>query len=116
VGSYRLRAAMVKAHLDAQALSQQASVDPKTVQRWLGGRIPYARHRWAVSKLVNEDERYLWPEASTTARALEASRSELLELYPHRSAVPTSLWWELFNRAQLQIDVLVYAAVFLHEQ
>jgi hypothetical protein len=60
---------MVKAHLDAQALSQQASVDPKTVQRWLGGRIPYARHRWAVSKLVNEDERYLWPEASTTARA-----------------------------------------------
>jgi hypothetical protein len=91
VGSDRLRAAMVKAHLDAQALSQQASVDPKTVQRWLGGRTPYARHRWAASKLVNEDERYLWPEAATTALAVEASRSELLELYPQRSAVPTGL-------------------------
>jgi hypothetical protein len=91
VGNDRLRAAMVKAQLDTPALSQQAGVDPKTVQRWLGGRIPFARHRWAVSNLVNEDERYLWPEASTTARALEASRSELLELYPHRSAAPTSL-------------------------
>ena len=78
--------------------------------------VPHARHRWAVSKLLGEDETYLWPEATNAARGVEASRSELIELYPHRSALPTSLWWELFNRAHLQIDLLVYAAVFLHEQ
>ena len=33
MGNDRLRAAMVKAHLDAHALSQQTGVDPKTVQR-----------------------------------------------------------------------------------
>jgi hypothetical protein len=116
VGNERLRAAMVKAHVDAETVSQQTGVDLKTVQRWLGGRIPYARHRWAVSRLLDEDETYLWPETTSTTRALEASRSELVNLYPYRSALPTGLWWELFNRAQAQIDVLVYAALFLHEQ
>jgi hypothetical protein len=33
-----------------------------------------------------------------------------------RSAVPANLWWDLFSRARHQIDVLVYAANFLHEQ
>ena len=112
----RLRAAMVKAHVDTQTVSEQTGVDPKTVQRWLGSRVPHARHRWAVSKLLGEDETYLWPETTNAARGVEASRSELIELYPHRSALPTSIWWELFNRAHLQIDLLVYAAVFLHEQ
>jgi hypothetical protein len=39
-----------------------------------------------------------------------------VELYPFRSAVPVTLWWELFSRAEQQIGILVYAANFLHEQ
>jgi hypothetical protein len=116
MGNERLRRSMDKAHANVETISQKTGVDPKTVQRWLGGRVPYARHRWAISKMLGEEESYLWPETMNTARAMEVSRSELIELYPYRSALPSGLWWELFNRAQAQIDVLVYAAVFLHEQ
>jgi hypothetical protein len=69
-----------------------------------------------VSKLLDEEEAYLWPETMSAARATQVSRSELIELYPYRSALPSGLWRELFNGAEAQIDVLVYAAVFLHEQ
>jgi len=116
LGNERLRNAMTKAHVDIETISRETGVDPKTVQRWLGGRVPYARHRWAISKLLGEEEPYLWPETMNAARVAEVSRSELMELYPYRSALPSGLWWELFNKAQTQIDVLVYAAVFLHEQ
>jgi transcriptional regulator with XRE-family HTH domain len=116
VGNERLRAAMAKAHLDARTVSQQTGVDPKTVQRWLNGRLPYARHRWTVSKLLGENETYLWPETMSAARSMEATRSELIELYPYRSALSPGLWWELLTRARTQIDILVYAALFLPEQ
>ena len=97
-------------------MSSKTGVDPKTVQRWLGGRTPHARHRWAVSELLSEQETYLWPETTNSRRSTEASKAELVELYPFRSAVPASVWWDLFSRAQQQIGVLVYAATFLHEQ
>ena len=36
----RLRSAMAKAQADIEAITQATGVDPKTVQRWLSGRIP----------------------------------------------------------------------------
>jgi hypothetical protein len=116
MGNERLRSAMAKAHVSVESISNETGVDPKTVQRWLGGRVPYARHRWAISKLLSEEEAYLWPETMSAARATQVSRSELIELYPYRSALPSGLWREMFDGAEAQIDVLVYAAVFLHEQ
>jgi hypothetical protein len=116
MGNERLRTAMADARVDIANVSSKLAVDPKTVQRWLGGRVPHARHRWAIAELLGEPETYLWPETANPSRATEASRAELLELYPYRSAVPANLWWDLFSRARHQIDVLVYAANFLHEQ
>jgi hypothetical protein len=107
---------MANARLDVATLSTKTGVDPKTVQRWLSGRVPHARHRWAVSELVHQDDTYLWPETTNARKVAEASKAELVELYPFRSAVPPSLWWSVFSRAEQQIDVLVYAANFLHEQ
>jgi len=37
-------------------------VDPKTVRRWLEGRIPYLRYRWALSAMLGLDETDLWPQ------------------------------------------------------
>ena len=91
MGNERLRTAMAKAHVDIEAVTNKTGVDPKTVQRWLDGRVPYARHRWAISALVSEDETYLWPETTNAKRSTEASKAELVELYPFRSAVPASL-------------------------
>jgi hypothetical protein len=44
------------------------------------------------------------------------SESELVGLYAHRADVPADLWLALPHRAERAIDILVYAAVFLHEQ
>jgi len=98
------------------AIATRASVDPKTVQRWLAGRTPHARHRWAIAALVHEDEAYLWPTATSNRRQAEASRAELVTLYPHRADVPASVWRTLFDQVSQDLAILVYAAVFLPEQ
>lgn len=40
MGNERLRTAMAKARVDVEAVSSKTGVDPKTVQRWLGGPRP----------------------------------------------------------------------------
>jgi hypothetical protein len=115
MGNERLRAAMTAATVDVDTVANAASVDPKTVQRWLNGRLPHSRHRWKLVELLGEEEAYLWPEA-TNGRTKEASKAELLTLYPHRADIPRELWRHLFEHAEGSIDVLVYAGTFLHEQ
>ena len=66
-------------------------------------------------ELLGEEEGYFWPEV-TERRATEASKAELLTLYPHRADIPPELWRQLFEHAERSIDILVYAAIFLHEQ
>lgn len=115
MGNERLRAAMTAATVDIDTVATAASVDPKTVQRWLNGRLPHPRHRWNLVELLGEEEAYLWPDAAN-GRAKEASEAELLTLYPHRADIPIELWRSLFGHAERSIDVLVYAGTFLHEQ
>src|SRR5690606_7578602 len=42
--------------------------------------------------------------------------AELIRIYPQRSDVRVEAWRVMFERAQTAIEVMVYAAVFLHEQ
>ena len=112
----RLRTAMAVAHVDMDAIVEATGVDPKTVQRWINGRTPNARHRSRLVRLVGEAETYLWPDVADGERIRAASESELVAVYAHRADVPPDLWSALFRRAQGSIDILVYAAVFLHEQ
>lgn len=56
----------------------------------------------------------LWP-ALRQARAARAVSPELVALYDQRADVPVSRFTDLFAQAREHIDVLVYAAVFLHE-
>jgi len=98
-------------------MAEKLEVDPKTVERWVTqDRIPYPRHRHAIAALVKESERYLWPTALTSEKAAEVSQSELVQLYPRRVNVPDELWRRLLRQAAEQIDVLVYAGLFLIEQ
>jgi len=106
---------MTAAAADIDAVASVALVDPKTVQRWLSGRVPHPRHRWKLVELLGEDEAYLWPDA-VNGRVKEASKAELLTLYPHRADIPMDLWRSLLEQAGTSIDILVYAGTFLHEQ
>lgn len=56
----------------------------------------------------------LWP-GLRQARSARAVSSELVALYDQRADVPVSTFTDLLAEARESIDVLVYAAVFLHE-
>ena len=41
-------------------VAARLQVDPKTVRRWLEGRVPYPRHRWLLAATLGLDEADLW--------------------------------------------------------
>jgi len=62
----RLRDALLTKGLTPADAAVKIGVDPKTVERWITqSRVPYGKHRHALAALVQESERYLWPDALT---------------------------------------------------
>jgi hypothetical protein len=110
-----LRHALANAQLNEHDVAASLAVDPKTVRRWLAGRTPYARHRSNLAALVGQPENDLWP--GVAARQVLAARPapEVLATYPHRWAVPRETWQNLFELAEHEIGILVYAGLFLSE-
>jgi transcriptional regulator with XRE-family HTH domain len=111
----RLRNALLEHGITPGQLAEALGVDPKSVERWIGGRIPYRRHRYAVAAQLGADETYLWPDALTRDQVANASESEIIHVYPHRWAVPSDLWRAFFDNAQREIGILVYSGLFLAE-
>lgn len=111
----RLRAALLERGLTPNALAAELGVDNKTVERWISGRLPYRRHRYALSTRLGVDEAYIWPDALPKEQVTAASESEILAVYHRRSEVPRQVWRNLFDSATHEIGVLVYAGVFLAE-
>jgi transcriptional regulator with XRE-family HTH domain len=109
----RLRAALLQRGVTPNDLAESVGVDPKTIERWIGGRIPYRRHRYRVATRLGVDEAYLWPGALAAEQVASASESEVLVLYPHRWAVPRDIWGQLFDSAEEEIGVLVYSGMFI---
>lgn len=107
-----LRRALADARLDEVGVSTALGVDPKTVQRWLMGRVPQRRHRWGLADLVSRHEFDLWPDL---AEGQSGTCPEIRGTYPHRGAVPRELWRGLFSSAATDIGILVYSGLFLAE-
>ena len=101
----QLRAALARARLDPDELAASLQVDAKTVGRWLGGRIPHARHRARIAHALNAPEHDLWPDTADTTEPPD-DRRELTGLYAHahdrRAPDPTTL----LPTAHEQIDLL----------
>lgn len=113
----RLRDALHGRGVTPDTLAQELQVDPKTVERWITkGRVPYPKYRHQIAAKVQESERYLWPDAVPSERADQVSGSEIVKVYPHRSAVPPDLWDQLLDRATTYVDVLVYVGMFMTEK
>jgi hypothetical protein len=100
--------------LDTADVAARLCVDPKTVQRWMTGRLPYPRHRAALVELTGWTERDLWPQTRRPVDQ-EAAADEICTAYAHRSAVPVDAWCHLFERAEREIDILAYSSLFLAE-
>ncbi|MFE9818524.1 DUF5919 domain-containing protein [Streptomyces sp. NPDC005773] len=97
------------------ALAQQVEVDPKSVERWVNlGRIPRRATALQAANALGEDVHALWP-ALRQARPARAISPELVALYEQRADIPVSAFTDLMAQARERIDILVYAAVFLHE-
>jgi len=111
----RLRMAIVAAGLSIEDLARRVEVDPKTVERWISKeRIPHRRHRWSAGQVLGSEETYLWPTIEESA-VRSASEAELVKLYPHRGAVPQTLWTSLIDGVGRNLDILVYAGLFLFD-
>ncbi|MEU8241790.1 XRE family transcriptional regulator [Actinoplanes missouriensis] len=111
----RLRTSMLERGMTPASLAEALNVDPKSVERWISGRTPYRRHRYAVAAQLGVDEVYLWPDALSADQVANASESEIINIYPHRWTVPSDLWRHLFDSAEQEIGVLVYSGLFLSE-
>ncbi|MEU1783239.1 helix-turn-helix domain-containing protein [Streptomyces abikoensis] len=111
----RLRAVMAAGGWTYATLAEKTEVDPKSVERWVNqGRVPRRATAVQAAEALGEDVHALWP-ALRQARAARAVSPELVALYDQRADVPVSRYTDLFAQAREHIDVLVYAAVFLHE-
>lgn len=106
-----LRRALLNAGLNEVDVAARLEVDPKTVRRWLEGRLPYTRYRWALAGLLNLNETDLWPEL----RGAQPRPAEVRAIYPHRSSIPRDTWRSLFASAEHEISVLAQNSLFLAE-
>jgi hypothetical protein len=112
----RLRSALFSSGTTYDQVSQTVGVDPKTVERWVTqGRVPHRAHRLKVAALLGEDDAFLWPSTKGDATSLAASEAEFVGIYPNRGSVPADLWTGLLDRSKVQIDLLAFAASFLHD-
>jgi transcriptional regulator with XRE-family HTH domain len=112
----RLREALALAQYTQHDLAEVVGVDPKTVERWVRqNRVPHRKIAERAAQALHEDVQALWPALRSTRRA-RAVHPELVALYPRRADAPANLWWDMFSGATTNLDVLLYAAVFLHEQ
>ena len=94
--------ALLQARLTEEDVATRLQVDPKTVRRWLEGRLPYLRHRWALAALLGLDETDLWPQL----RAADTRPAEVRAIYPRLDAVPREVWLGLFISARQEIGIL----------
>src|ERR1700685_1352262 len=105
---------MLRARLREDDVAARLGVDPKTVRRWLSGRVPYPSSRAALANLVGADEADLWPEARGPLTG-RSRPEELGAIYPHRWAIPRDVWARFLESAEHEIGVLAYSALFLAE-
>ena len=112
----RLRGALTREGLTVQTFSEHLAVDPKTVERWITqDRVPHRRHRLNAASVLGRSDAYLWPSTGSDSRSLSASQAEFVQLHANRGGVPTETWVDLIEQAGESIDVLAYAASFLHD-
>lgn len=81
----RLRAAVLDSGLSAEQVAEQAGVDPKTLDRWMAGRVPHPRNRQALATVLGVHASDLWPETDPFDRLLPKDLAGVQGVYASRS-------------------------------
>ncbi|WP_053648136.1 XRE family transcriptional regulator [Streptomyces sp. XY431] len=108
----RLRSVLAQRGVSPESLAAACEVDPKTVGRWLGGRVPHPRHRFAAAQHLRVEEAFLWPVPQPRSGRPDTVGIELVATYANRASVPREVWLSLLQEAETQIDVLVFSGTF----
>ncbi|MBV9001218.1 MAG: hypothetical protein JO304_19335 [Solirubrobacterales bacterium] len=99
--------AIRNAGLDLDQVADIAGADVRTVQRWLGGRVPHPRYRHKLAIHFGLEESELWPE---TGRARgKIALIEIIAAYPRRIDPDAPDWRALLRSANQQVDMLGYS-------
>ena len=94
--------ALTQAALSEVDVAVRLEVDPKTVRRWMDGRLPYLRHRLALCALLGVSQADLWPHL----RRDGSWPDDVGAIYPHLDAVPHEVWLHVLGSARHEVDVL----------
>lgn len=100
--------ALIRAGLDEEDVAARLQVDPKTVRRWMEGRVPYRRYRWALAAMLHVNDTDLWPQFAGERRP-----DEVVAVYPHRDQIPGHAWLRFFGTASREIAILACSGMFL---
>ncbi|MFC8527128.1 XRE family transcriptional regulator [Nocardia sp. NPDC057227] len=107
----RLQTVLHQRGIRPELLAEVCQVDPKTVARWLGGRVPHPRHRHLVAGHLRVEAEFLWPPVPETPPV--PKNLELVATYANRAEVPRDVWLSLLREATERIDVLVFSGTFV---
>jgi hypothetical protein len=109
----RLHSVLAQRSVTPESLAEVCEVDPKTVDRWLGGRVPHPRHRFHAAQYLRVEETFLWPgPRSRGTRRGGVFADELAGTYSDRASVPRETWLTLLRETSERIDVLVFSGTF----
>ena len=87
-----LRRALLRARLREDDVAARLGVDPKTVRRWLSGRVPYGNNRAALADLVGADEAELREDYPRLTSAMLAAAPVYARAHPRRGRPRTPAW------------------------
>lgn len=112
----RLRGAMLSAGLTTVGLAAAVEVDAKSVTRWLTeNRVPHPVTRIRVARVLDQQEIYLWPALLQPSGAARCGEIDGEQVWSARSVISSETWHALFTKATAELDIQVYAGVFLIE-
>jgi hypothetical protein len=104
-----LRRALAARGISQLEAAAQLQIDPKTVERWCAGRLPYSRNRAALSELTGWPEHDLWPSRFPIREHL-SGQGKLTAIYPCGDHMPNNYWRDFFEAAEHRIDMLTESA------
>ena len=105
--------AIRKAGLTNDEVADRCGVDPKTVSRWISGRVPHPRYRSILTRELAVAEDEIWPD--TARRRGRTDLEEITGAWARRNDPTVPNWRALLKAATTHVDLLGYSLASILE-